>query len=316
MPSIDSMKHVGVVILTRNRKETVLRCVAGALALNGLRSKVVVVDNASIDGSADAVEQAFPSVTVVRNTENLGAVGGRNTGWRRLCEYQAAAEYVLFLDDDAIPTPDYLSRLLEAAAADGQAGILCGKGYTKSPSRMIMSAGLTVNLWTGRISDIGVGQQDHGQFDSPGYVDACGAFGMLVRRDVLEALGGFDERFWPYGWEDVDFCLRARQRGMHVLYVPQAVLHHEGGKIGRKPVPAYERSKVRNYLLLLRLHASLWQKAACVICLPLQVARLFVRLAAQGHANIVGFHLLGLLDGLADLRGKPRSVIRYRDGLH
>jgi len=295
------MGRTAVVIVTRNKQETLLRCVASALRLRGPLTKVVVVDNASTDGSADALARAFPEVTLVRNAKNLGPAGGRNAGWRCLGS-EEAAEYLLFFDDDSIPTPDYLTTLLEAAALDHDAGIVCGKGYTKFPSRTIMSVGVTVSLWTGRISDIGVGERDVGQFDAPRYVDACGGFGMLVRRDTLEALDGFDERFWPYGWEDVDLCLRARQHGCRTLYVPDAVVYHEGGKIGRKPVAAYERSKIKNYFLLLRCHATLSQKVACVICAPLRALGLLVTLVMQGQARIVGAHLHGLVDAIQALR--------------
>lgn len=290
--------RAAVVIVTRNRKETLLRCVAGVLRLTGPLSGVVVVDNGSTDGSGDALAQAFPAVTLLRNAGNLGPAGGRNTGWRYLRD-RGKTDCVLFFDDDSVPAPDYLARLLEAAAADTCAGIVCGKGYTRFPSRTIMSAGVAVNLWTGRISDIGAGARDEGQFDAPGYVDACGGFGMLVRSDTLEALGGFDERFWPYGWEDVDFCLRARAQGRRVLYAPQAVVYHEGGKLGRKPVAAYERSKVRNYFLLLQRHASPWQKIACAVCIPLRALRVFTTLVRQGYAGILRMHVRGLWDAFA-----------------
>lgn len=296
--------RTAVVIVTRNRKQTLLACVASVLRLQGQPAEVVVVDNGSTDGSAQALVETFPLVRLVRLEENRGPAGGRNAGWR-LIRARAGLEHVLFFDDDSVPAADFLVRLLEAAAANRRAGIVCGKGYTKCPSRTIMSAGVAANLWTGRIADIGAGELDKGQYDAPRELDACGGFGMLVRCDTLEALGGFDERFWPYGWEDIDFCLRARRAGCHVLYVPRAVVYHEGGKIGRKPVPAYERSKVKNYLLLLALHAGLLQKATCALCIPLRIVSLAARLIGQGSAKMLLAHLRGLWDAVGLLRHRP-----------
>jgi GT2 family glycosyltransferase len=187
---------------------------------------------------------------------------------------------------------------VDALQQDRRAGLACAKTYTRLPSRTIMSAGIIVNRWTGAVHDRGAGRLDDGRYDRGGYVDACGGFAWLARREVLEALNGLDERFNPYGWEDVDFCLRAAAHGWRVRYVPEAIVYHGGGKVGRKPVAAYERRKVCNYFLLLRRHTTLLQRLTCLVCVPWRALLVMGRLIRQGHAAIIAEHWRGLWDGL------------------
>ncbi len=88
---------------------------------------------------------------MIRNRENLGAVGGRNAGWDFI-QTHTRAEFVLSLDDDTVVDPQSLSFLVEVLQADPRAGIACGKTYTRQPSRTIMSAGIRVNRYTGGLS--------------------------------------------------------------------------------------------------------------------------------------------------------------------
>ena len=290
-------ERVAVIILNYNKKQDALACLESVQRLEWTPSRVVFVDNGSTDGSADAAAQAFPSVHVVRHATNLGAAGGRNAGWRYVTR-QASFDHVLFLDNDTVLNPHFLSRLVDGMRRDPRAGIVCGKGYTRFPSRTIMSAGIVVNLYTGVVRDRGAGQVDHGRYDRSEYVDACGGFGFLVRQRVMAELGGLDERFNPYGWEDVEFCLRAKARGHRTRYVPEAVIYHHGGKLGRSYLLAYERLKVRNYLFLLMRHTTLLQRFSCAVCLPVRAIGLIGTLMAHGQARILAAHWQGLREGI------------------
>jgi len=291
------MTRIVVMVLSFNKKADTLACLESVQRLTLRPTEIVVVDNASADGSAEAVASVFPEAHLIRNETNLGAAGGRNVGWRAVMS-RTHPEFILFLDDDVSVDPQCLTRLIEALRQDPQAGIACGKGYTRFPSRTIMSAGLIVNRWTGAVYDRGTGRVDDGRYDRPGYVAACGGFAWLARSEVLEALEGLDERFNPYGWEDVDFCLRAAARGWRTRYVPEAIVYHGGGKIGRQPVPAYERRKVQHYIQLLWRHTTWLQRLTCAICVPCRALLVMGRLVRQGHAAVIPEHWRGLRDGL------------------
>ena len=288
---------IGVVVLNYNKRHDLLLALESISRSDYPGLVVVVVDNASKDGSADAAEARFPSVTVIRNPVNLGAASGRNVGWEHLLRH-AACDYVVFLDDDAEVTPSYFSRVADCFAAHPEAGIVAGKALTGVGSGVIMSAGIAVNLYTGHVGDVGTGEKDAGQYDEPRDVQACGGFALAVRAAVFEQLGGIDERFNPYGWEEVDFCLRAREAGYRIRYEPSAVLCHKGTRVGRPPKAEYERHKVRNYFTLLGSHTNLLQKITCAFFVPIRSVRVAWLMIRTGNARIILAQARGFLDGL------------------
>lgn len=288
---------IGVVVLSYNKRVDLLLALDSVSRSDYPNLVIVVVDNASKDGSADAVAARHPQVTLVRNAVNLGAAGGRNLGWQRLRRI-ASCDFVVFLDDDAEVTSSYFSRIADSFAAHPEAGIVAGKALTGVNSGVIMSAGIAVNLYTGNVGDIGVGERDVGQYEKPRDVQACGGFALAVRAGVFEQLGGIDERFNPYGWEEVDFCLRASEAGYKIRYEPRAVLCHKGTKAGRPPKAEYERHKVRNYFSLLGRHTNLLQKTTCAIFVPIRMARVAWQMIRTGNARIILAQARGFLDGL------------------
>ena len=221
--------RVGAVIVTYNSRACVGRAVDSCLR-EGL--EVVVVDNASEDGTADAIA-GRPDVKLVRNLENRGFAAAVNQGFRRLDN-----EYVLLLNPDAelITSCAAMEReLLEAGAAGGmligpdgrpQAGFTVRRFPT--PTVLALEV-LGINrLWRGnpanrRYRCLDLNLNAGSDVDQP-----AGAF-LMVRREAWDRAGGFDEQFFPVWFEDVDFCFRLKQAGYRIRYTPQAVARHEGG---------------------------------------------------------------------------------------
>jgi GT2 family glycosyltransferase len=298
---INSHPRVVVVVLNFNKKEELLTCLASVQALDYQPYDVLVVDNASEDGSCEAVAKAFPQFSVLRNDANIGAPLGRNRGAAFVREHMPA-DYLLFLDNDTRVDPGLLTHLMDSLLADPQAAVACGKAYTTYPSKIIMSTGLMTNFNTGAVYDRGAGEEDRGQFDDPTSVDACGGFAFLIRAQVFDALGGMDGAFTPYGWEEVDLCLRARRAGHRSIYVPKAVLYHKGGKIGRGMVETYERHKAKNYMTLLWRHTNPLQKISCFSILGFRELMNICKLIFQGRFDIVGSHFKGVYEFLSQQR--------------
>lgn len=288
---------IGVVILSHNKREQLLEAVESVRRSDYDGLILLVLDNASTDGSADAVAGRFPEVAIHRSPTNLGAAGGRNAGWREL-RRRGACDIVVFLDDDAEVTPAYFGRIADCFARHADAAVIAGKAHTTRDSHVIMSAGIEVNLYTGHVGDIGTGERDSGQYEASRELDACGGFALAVRAQVFDELGGIDERFNPYGWEEVDFCLRARRAGYRVLYEPRAVLCHKGTRAGRAPRPDYERHKVRNYFRLIGRHANPLQKLCCAFFIPLRALRVATHMLRTGHGGVILAQARGFLDGL------------------
>jgi GT2 family glycosyltransferase len=159
-----------------------------------------------------------------------------------------------------------------------------------------MSAGIRERFHLGLCYDRGAGKPDDGRYDSDEYVDACGSFAFMIRATLFEELDGFDNVFTPYGWEDVDLCLRARARGHLTRYVAAARFAHKGTRLGRKPLPVYERSKARNYLTLLSRHTTLPRRLSASVFVPLRGLWMLVRYAWQGNWQVMPAQLQGVRD--------------------
>jgi GT2 family glycosyltransferase len=221
--------RVGAVIVTYNSRECVGRSIDSCLRA-GL--DVVVVDNASNDGTADVVA-GRPGVKLIRNRENRGFAAAVNQGFRLLDN-----EYVLLLNPDAELIAGVMAlkqELLEAGAAGGMLIGLDGgpqTGFTvrRFPTATVLALEvLGINrIWRGNAANrwyrcLDLNLNEASEVDQP-----AGAF-LMVRHEAWERIGGFDENFFPVWYEDVDFCLRLKAAGYRIRYTPLAVARHDGG---------------------------------------------------------------------------------------
>ncbi len=216
---------VSVIVLTWNSRSFLEDCLASVRAQTHPEVEVIVVDNASTDGSADLVRRLHPEAILVEDRENLGFCGGNNVGLKR-----ARGVYILFLNADARLEPTYLEEALKAF--DGaDVGMVAGK-LLRFDRRTLDTTGQLLTR-SRRAKERGYGEIDRGRYDLPGEVfSVCGA-AALYRRDVIDAvsLDGefFDEDFFSF-FEDFDAGWRARNLGWRCRYQPSAVaLHFRGG---------------------------------------------------------------------------------------
>ncbi len=259
---------VALIVLNYERRALLLECLESATASRYRPCHIVVVDNGSTDGSADAVEHSFPGVIVLRSPVNRGAAGGRNLGTKWVLDNLDVA-FLAFIDNDTMIEPDTVGEMVEAIRVDRGIGLVAPKAYQHRGDRRLLSAGgLRFNRYTGSIRDVASGETDKGQFDSVRDIQACPGFAFLVRREVFDSIGYFDEHFNPYGWEDADFSLRAGDSGYRLVYAPRAVVYHLGGRIGRGPVAEYEFHKARSMFYFVRRHTNYLQWTCFLLVLP------------------------------------------------
>lgn len=209
-----------------------------ALAASALEAEVIVVDNASTDGSAAMVAEAFPEVTLIANRENRNYAAGNNQGIE-----VARGEFVLLLNPDTeVPAgaPDALVQVLREtprAGAVSPALVYPDGRVQRSVRGFPTPAALTGELtglaalfphsgWAG----YRVGRLPEDRITS---VDQPMASAFLVRREVLEQVGPFDEQF-PLFFNDVDLCYRIKQAGWEILYDPRVRVVHVGGASTRQ----------------------------------------------------------------------------------
>ena len=230
------MRQVAIVIVTYNSAEEIDACLDAAMASG---AEVLVVDNASTDGTPDQVRHH--GATVVVNPVNRGFAAAVNQGIRLV-----TAEYILMLNPDAVLKEGSLDPLRAACAAPGvgaaggklvdfQGVVQSGFSVRRLPTPLVLAFEvLLVNrLWPGNPANWHYRCYDL-KYDEPAEVEQpAGAF-LMIRRQVWEDLGGLDERFYPIWFEDVDFCKRLRDHGYHVYYEPRAIAKHQGGHSIRK----------------------------------------------------------------------------------
>jgi len=288
------MAPAALVILTWNGRELLLECLKHAELSDYRPLSIVVVDNGSTDGTAEDVRRLHPGVHIVSMGWNAGVSGGRNAGVR-YAEEHLDPEYIIFLDNDTQVEPDAVSELVAAACRHENAGLVAPKAFRKKGDSLLLSAGgMHFHPFTGVIRDVAGGEIDRGQYDLPRDVQACAGYAFLVRRAVFRRIGLFDETFNPYGWEDVDFSLRAAEAGFRIVYAPRSVVYHAGGRGGRGIVELYERHKARNMLYFVRRHTTMLQWCCFLGILPFRAFVRIVREVARGNGGVVWTWIVSL----------------------
>lgn len=235
MTLASSTPDVSVVIVSYNTRALLEACLTALLASSGVALEVFVVDNASPDGSADAVAQAFRGVTVIRNRENRGFAAANNVAIRR-----ARGRHVLLLNPDTVvnaATAATLAARLDAGA-DASIGVTgprvlnadgslqsCGYWYPTllGEIRQSRSANALARLIAGRTRPLP--NPDQGACDVD-WVDGCC---LMIRRDVIDRVGLLDEQYFLYA-EELDWCRSARKAGWRIVTSPDASMIHLGGQ--------------------------------------------------------------------------------------
>lgn len=209
--------RIDVVILTWNDGEVLGSAVASALGSEGVDVSVIVVDNGS---EPAAVVSPDPRVQLIRSDTNLGVSAGRNLGVRA-----GAATIVCLLDSDARLHPNTLAVLVDHLLADPEVAMVVPVFDDQTPEASAgpaPTAMVKAQRMLGRRSDYAaIAPSGAGEWDVDFGIGACQVF----RRSVFDEVGGIDERYF-YGPEDVDFCLRIREKGWRILQVRDAGCVH------------------------------------------------------------------------------------------
>ncbi len=265
------MITVSIILVNYNGAQITIDCLHSIRSqLHSVPYEVIVVDNASTDQSADLIQETFPEVKLLRQSENRGFGAGNNIGARN-----ASGKYLFFLNTDTILTCDLLPHLIEVMEKDSSIGIV-GPRLLNSDGSLQLSTARSISFW-GEYQDLkqkldyrNLEQRSriYEQFETMQEVDIVIGAALFMRKKLFESLGGFDETFFMY-FEESDLCQRAKLKGWKNIYVPSISLIHLGGysvnKVAdqlrleyrrsqlyyyQKHRPYYEQVIVRCYLLL------------------------------------------------------------------
>jgi GT2 family glycosyltransferase len=259
---------VSVLVVSYNTQAMTLACLASVLAETTVAHEIVVLDNASQDGSAAAIAAAFPPETsgirLIASEENLGFAKGNNVAAR-----EARGEYLLLLNPDTLVLDRAIDRIVAFAGRTPEAGIWGGRTLHGDRTLNPMSVFGRVTLWSlfCRTSGLAlifrrnaffnpeeIGGWDRGDERA---VDVVQGSFLLIRRAFWEELGGFDPAFVMYG-EEADLCLRAARLGARPRMTPEATIVHYHGASSRRA--AREIMTLKGRATLIRRHFPAWQR--------------------------------------------------------
>jgi GT2 family glycosyltransferase len=259
--------RLSAIVLNYRTTDDTLLAVASQLASNRRPDEVIVVDN-DVEDECRAPLARYGDrgrrIRYLHTGRNLGFSGGMNAGIREALK--SGSDQILLVNADVVVPPDCIGRLQDALARQ-KTGIVGPIVRSRSFPDVIGSAGIDYSLGTGRMRHRAFGARvgrpgNGGPLVDDGPRDAVSGCAMLISREVFEQIGLFDERFF-FSFEEIDFCLRARQAGFETRLVASASVYHAGSRaIGPESTRRFYFA-ARNHLLLASLMASgqpLWTR--------------------------------------------------------
>jgi GT2 family glycosyltransferase/glycosyltransferase involved in cell wall biosynthesis len=236
----DSIR-TSIVIPVFNKAEFTFQCLRSLMReIDFSETEVIVVDNASTEQTAEVLAHFENVVRVIRNEENRGFVDACNQG-----AAAARGKYLLFLNNDTEVLPGWLNQLVETIEADPANGAV-GSMFLY-PDDSIQEAGGIV--WeNGEAHHYGwAASPDDRRFNFAREVDYCSAASLLIKKEIFHQLGGFDRRFAPAYYEDIDLCFGVRSLGYKVIYQPMSrLVHYEGVTAGSDTTKGFKQFQIVN----------------------------------------------------------------------
>lgn len=249
---------VAVVTVTYNSGKVIDGFLRSLLTQDHADFILFVVDNASSDDTLTQIGQFHDlRIKVIANQDNRGIAEANNQGI--VAGLSAGCEYILLINNDTEFGPGLIDSLLRGIDLH-EADMAAPKIFFYDPPDVIWSAGGGLDkrrAYSG--FHIGYGEKDHGQFDTPRYIDHAPACCLLIRKHVFERIGLMDKNYFTYV-EDTDFCFRAKCAGMRLAYLPEAALRHKAHSLtGGMFSEFMMRYTTRNRVYFILKHLGFWR---------------------------------------------------------
>ncbi len=283
---------LSIIIPNFNGKQFIKTCLDSIRKQDYPFYELIIVDNASSDGSIEYINEHYPEFTLIQNKENLGFAAAVNHGIKI-----SSSEYVFLLNNDVEIEPDCISNLMECIEKDENIFAVSSKMIQYTDRSKMDDAGdeYTILGWTWKVGD---GKSPDLYTTKRETFSAC-AGAALYRKNILDEIGYFDEKFFAY-MEDVDISFRARIRGYKCMYCPEAVVYHLGsGTSGSKYNEFKIKLAARNNVYVPYKNMPWPQLALNGIFLLAGYFIKYLFFSKQGNGSI---YLTGLKEGFNSLK--------------
>jgi GT2 family glycosyltransferase len=249
---------LSIIIVNRNTKGLLLDCVDSVYkTVPPLSFEVIVVDNASTDGSVEALRSSFPGAVYIENEKNLGFAKANNQAIKR-----SAGRFVALLNTDTVLTPGALATIVKFMESDGRAGIsggqlLNGDGTLQNSIANIPT--LATELLNKSLLKLLLPKRYPGKksrFEKPTEVESVIGACMVVSRRAIDRAGALDESFFFF-FEETDWCLTMKKNGFLVFFHPHARIYHLQGQTAKKNLAAARVEYWKSRYIFFRKHYSL-----------------------------------------------------------
>lgn len=302
------MKYPKVIVMTLNwnRKEDTIECIKSLFELDYPNYEIVVVDNGSTDGSAQAFKQNSPNISVIENKTNLGYGGGFNVGIKYALNQRI--KYVLIINNDAIADKNMLTELVKVAENDTNIGIVTGKVYSYYDPNRLQTCGKIVNFFSGDSNNVGEGEIDIGQCEEIKEYEFLDDVFWLVKTEVFKKAGMYDRNFFIY-YEEVDLCAKVSKAGFKLMYTPYAKIWHKGQatSTGGGVNPIYTYYMARNRIVFMRRNSSLIQFMIFLSYYIFETSKILASFIIRKKFNCIIPQIKGVISGLSWALGLHRG---------
>jgi GT2 family glycosyltransferase len=297
--------YVCGIIVNWNRKEDIIKCIKSLKKINYDGFDILVVDNASADGSVEAIKKEFTDVEIMENKENLGGSGGFNKGISHALE-KDKYDYLWLLDNDIIVSSESLNELLKAFSTDNKIAVAGSMILRMDQPETLQELGAYINdkefKRVANLRDFPVSKISKKIIDVD-YVAACS---LLVDVKKLKKVGLMDTDYFLY-FDDVEWCTRFKSAGYRVVAVSNSkIWHKEGGRNRKNNLPVYYIWRNKLYFFSLYCKRKGLEKKFVISYLT----ELYTALYITKLLNKINAHktiILSVFDSLQKIRGKAKD---------
>ncbi len=294
------LPRVGIVLVNYNGRRFLPECIASLKQIDYPSAVVVVIDNASSDGSVEWLEENYPDVPLICHAENSGITGGNNAGIRWCLKN--GCEWIMLLNNDTEVEPDFLSQLMQHAAPKQ---MMAPRIFYADNRNRINNHFGSFDYLRGIHRDRFYNQQNSAESSQLQQGTMANTCALLFPRTLPESIGWQDDNYFIY-YDDIDYITRAVQCGYGLLYVPEAVIYHkESSSSGGANSPLVTYYTVRNRLYFMQqYHKRSVGWLVFLAYFTLTRCALFIRLAMRRDTGQIKIILRAIQDFFGGKMGK------------